>query len=598
MKRWLAVSNRVFSCAAAIAAAWVPVERAAAQATSRASVDGGGFQGDFDSGPAVVSADGRFVAFASTASNLSGADMNFASDVFVHDRATGQIELISVDSAGVQANFDSVSPAISADGRFVAFASLASNLDPNDMNGTWDVFLRDRTAGVTTMVSVDSAGVQGNLDATNPAISAGGRFVAFQSYSSNLVADDTNGLQDIFVHDTQTGSTTRASVDSSGIEGDGESITPSISDNGLLVAFASGSTNLVPLGSDGNGAFDVFVHDFGTFQTVIASVADAGFAGNSDSLNPTITPDGGAVSFTSFATQLVAGDTNGAGDIFVRDLFGGTTERVSVATGGAQGNGGSVAGAIAAGGRFVGFRSNASNLVAGDTNFAQDVFVHDRQTGTTTRASVNSAGAQADDASSSVSISGDGLVVAFTSAATNLVLGDTNFASDVFVRDREPCADGTVNAGAGPVADVLSVNGSFRVATIPARTLVQVSLAASPAGPSSGVDYAVWVWRGLAQKQGPLTVGPSTLGCTVNPTPFSLGSTPQPFKCVLGGLSPDFCAGSRVLGRSPASAPWSLGKPSGLRSGTVLTLQGVVEDLGAANAAGLSATNAVAVIVP
>lgn len=583
--------------AAAAAVGAAPARESIAQTTIRASVDSAGAQSDLDSGPAAISANGRMVAFASTASNLVPNDLNFASDVFVFDRLTGTTVLASADSAGVPGAFDSVAPAISANGRFVVFSSYASNLDPNDTNGASDVFLKDLVTGALRMVSVDSAGVQGDLDSTGPAISSDGRYVAYQSYATNLVPNDMNSAQDIFVFDTVTAATTRASVDSGGAEGDFDSITPSISTNGLLVAFASGASNLVgPL--DGNGFFDVFVHDFGTLQTVAASVLFDGFTGNGDSLNPVISPDGGAVSFTSFASNLVPSDSNGSGDVFVRDLFNGTTERSSVGTGGVQSNANSPVGAISADKRFVAFRSLATNLVAGDTNFAQDVFLHERATGITIRVSLDSAGTQADDASSSVAVSGDGRFVAFTSAATNLVPGDTNFASDVFLRDARTCADGTVGSGSGPAVDVLDVNGATRVATVAARTPITVRLAASPAGPLAAANYALWVWRGLPARQETLTISGTAVGCTVNPTPFTPAIGPPAFKCLRGGFGPEYCGSTPTLGASPPSAPWSLTKASGLRSGTVLTLQGVIRDDGAGNPSLLSVTNAVILRIP
>jgi len=294
--------------------------------TTRVSVDSAGTQGTGGhSYETSLSADGRFVAFRSEATNLVAGDTNAADDIFVHDRQTGTTTRVSVDSAGTQGNSYSYTPSISADGRYVAFLSNASNLVAGDTNASWDIFVHDRQTGTTTRVSVDSTGTQGNgASAYHPSLSADGRFVAFLSEASNLVAGDTNGRSDIFVHDRQTGTTTRVSVDSAGTQGTGgHSYTPSISADGRYVAFASTATNLVA--GDTNGTGDIFVHDRQT----------------------------GFVAFFSYATNLVAGDTNGLRDIFVHDRQTGTTIRVSVDSAGTQGNGNSFAPSISADGRFV-----------------------------------------------------------------------------------------------------------------------------------------------------------------------------------------------------------------------------------------------------
>jgi Tol biopolymer transport system component len=169
-----------------------------------------------------------------------------------------QTARVSVDSSGNQGNCWSSYPSISSDGRYVAFSSLASNLVAGDTNGAYDIFVHDRQTGVTTRVSVDSSGNEGNDISGAPSISSDGRYVAFESYASNLVADTDSGL-DIFVHDRQTGMTSRVSVNSSGNKGNGASIYPSMSSDGRYVAFESDASNLVAC--DTNGWPDIFVHD-------------------------------------------------------------------------------------------------------------------------------------------------------------------------------------------------------------------------------------------------------------------------------------------------------------------------------------------------
>ncbi len=231
---------------------------ALAQGTWRVSADSSGVDGNGGSYEPSISGDGRFVAFWSPATNLVPGDTNSKEDVFVHDRQSGTTTRVSVDSLGVQGNGASLFPSISGDGRFVAFQSRATNLVPGDTNGWSDVFVHDRQTGTTTRVSVDSSGVQGNLDSSFPSISGDGRFVAFYSFANNLVSGDTNGRADVLVHDRQSGTTTRVSIDSSGIQGKSLSEHPSISGDGRFVAFESAATNLVP--GDTNAKRDVFVH--------------------------------------------------------------------------------------------------------------------------------------------------------------------------------------------------------------------------------------------------------------------------------------------------------------------------------------------------
>ncbi len=341
---------------------------------------------------------------------------------------------VSVDSAGVEGNRESQFPSISPDGQLVAFSSDASNLVAGDTNGREDVFVHDRTTGQTQRVSLDSAGEQGNGGSKYPSISADGQDVAFQSAGSNLVAGDTNGAWDVFVHDRSTGQTERVSVNTSGAEGNDGSGYPSISADGQIVAFHSRASNLVA--GDKNGTPDVFVHDCSTGLTERVSVSSSGKGGNSDSRDPSISADGRIVAFYSLASNLVAGDTNRSTDVFVHDRSTGQTERVSVDTSGAEGNEESQDPAIAAEGKIVAFYSAASNLVAGDTNGYPDVFVHDRLTGITERVSVHSNGNEANEENLHPSISADGRIVAYSSWASNLVAGDTNSTVDVFLHDR------------------------------------------------------------------------------------------------------------------------------------------------------------------
>ncbi|MCI0586754.1 MAG: hypothetical protein L0323_07950 [Planctomycetes bacterium] len=398
----------------------------------RVSVDSTGAQADGDSLSCSISDNGRFVAFDSLATNLVPGDTNGASDVFVHDVKMGTTVRVSVDSQGAQGNAASSSPSISGNGRFVVFLSLASNLVPGDTNGARDVFVHDVRTGATVRASVDSEGAQADEDCFFPSISGNGKVVAFQSAATNLVPGDTGGNSDVFVHDVKTGSTIRVSVDSEGVQGNEDSFTPAISANGKLVAFQSAATNLVA--GDANAAADVFVHDVKKGTTIRASVDSEGAEAGSPSFSPAVSGSGKSVAFASGASDLVPGDTNGEIDVLVRDLKKGTTTRVSVDSAGAESNGGGVQPSISKNGRTVAFQSESTDLVPGDTNGASDIFVRDAKSGTTTRVSVDAAGVEADSVSDSPSISGNARFVAFRSLASNLVPGDTNAVFDIFVR--------------------------------------------------------------------------------------------------------------------------------------------------------------------
>ncbi len=415
----------------------LPTTAMAAVTTTRVSVASGGAQAsDVSWGPSV-SADGRFVAFASAATNLVLADANGFNDIFVYDRLLGTTEIVSVPWPGALANGDSSWPSISADGRFVVFDSLATNLVGADGNGASDVFVHDRLLGTTERASVKSGGGEANGDSAVAVISADGRFVAFRSAASNLVSGDGNGLQDVFVHDCQLGTTQRVNVNTDGTEANGDTLVPAISSDGRFVAFVSSATNLV--GGDVNLAPDVFVHDCLLRSTERVSLATGGAAGNGNSLSASVSADGRFVAFASAANNLVPGDNNGAPDVFVRDRRLGTTDLISASLIGTVGDGWSGGPAISSDGRDVAFWSRATNLVAGDTNNREDVFVRDRFAGLTDMVSVASDGTHSNDlspASSAPRISADGRDVTFDSRAWNLVPGDTNNQADVFVADR------------------------------------------------------------------------------------------------------------------------------------------------------------------
>jgi Tol biopolymer transport system component len=372
-----------------------------------------------------MSGDGRLVAFDSNAVLAPGA-AHGVRNVYVYERSTGAISLVSVGLNGVPSNGDSQRATVSTDGRFVAFWSAADNLVDGDTNGVTDAFVRDRQTNTTTRVSVGPDGRQANGASARPVISGDGNLVAFESAASNLLPDnvlgkkgDTNGVRDVYVYNRSAQTTVRVSVGSDGKEGRGESVRPSISADGHYVAFQSLAA-FDP--ADTNGKTDVYVHDMSSGTTQLVSVSPGGAVGDQGSFSPSVSADGRYIAYWSNAHNLVADDTNGVADVFVADRTTGRTERVSVGTDGAESDGASSDPSISRDGRYVSFWSAATNLVPGDTNGKRDVFVVDREKGTTQRVSVASDGTQGngDSYSPCVAVIDDGRVaVAFDSASTN-----------------------------------------------------------------------------------------------------------------------------------------------------------------------------------
>jgi Tol biopolymer transport system component len=444
----------------------------------------------------ALSADGQIVAYASAAPDLVTDDVNNLTDVFVSDRARRETTRVSLGRNGAQANGPSAidsPPALSADGRIVAFSSTATNLVAGDTNTADDVFVYDRVRKETARVSVGPDGGQatsgdGGVPAHSywPSLSADGRYVAFASDATNLVADDTNSATDVFVHDRQAKTTVRVSVGPGGAQTDQVSASPRINGDGSVVAFVSAAHNLAA--GDTNDVPDVFVRDLKAGTTVEVKTG-GGQPGNGASSSPALSADGRFVAFATEATNLVPGDTNDAADIVVFDRVSGGLERVSVGPGGALGDRAADTPSISADGRFVAFSSEATNLVSGDTNKRGDIFVRDRRIGTTTRVSVGPAPAgggpaialEANQSSARPSQSADGRFVAFQSGAGNLVPDDTNSAPDIFVHDRTPvrgywlvAADGGIFAYGA--VDFLGSTGAIRLVK------PVVGMAASPTG--------------------------------------------------------------------------------------------------------------------
>lgn len=441
MKKNILLSiNTCFSVLVIIAYTFLNAN-AATPITARISVDSNGTQANGSSSWSSISGQGRYVAFLSDSTNLVTGDTNAKSDVFIYDSQSGTVERVSVHTNGTEGDDNDALRAytFSDDGRYLVFESRSTNLVDNDTNGVEDIFIHDLQTSETSRISVNGSGVQGDGRSQYAAISADGRYIAFESEATNLISTDTNGRRDIFVHDRQTGTVTRVSVKSDGTVADDNSYYPVLSSDGRYVAFYSYAANLVD--NDTNGVPDVFVHDRQTGTTTRVSVHTNGTQANSDSYYLDMSSDGRYIVFESYATSLVDNDTNQTAvnngeDVFVHDTQTSVTTRVNVDSLGNASSLDSVSymPTLSADGRFVTFQSDATNLVLDDTNGREDIFMHDRQTGETVRISIDSSGSQADNGSARAVISEDGRYVAFGSWATNLVDNDSNSMSDVFLR--------------------------------------------------------------------------------------------------------------------------------------------------------------------
>ncbi len=519
-------------------------------AMSIASVSSSGVQGDADSLSSAISGDGRYVVFASNANNLVPNDQYGQQDIFRFDRLTCTTVRVSEAPDGTSANGNSDYPTISSDGRYIAFSSNAFNLMSGPIQVEPAIYVRDMQMSTmrrfasssiinvypqisddgayllygstvydlstNQQVSVLTLGLNATLsgnrryiafysnlnlvsddtknnydlyvydiqnqhyDRITPdgaaafssrlSISNDGRYVAFISPENNLVPNDTNGTWDVFVHDRVIGQTIRVSIASDGTQANGSSQSATISGDGRYVVFTSKANNLVA--GDGDDLYDVFVHDIPNAQTYKISVGLNGTLADGDSSGyyASISDDGSYITFTSYAKNLIEGDINGSNDVFVAQLAAyappppenplptatitplppatlgapvgnftcnpsASMSMVSVNANGTQANASSIFSYISSTDRYIAYESLASNLVSDDTNGRYDVFVFDRQTCQTVRASTAADGTQGNDNSRFPSISADGRYVGFMSIATNLSIGDSDSLWDIYVKD-------------------------------------------------------------------------------------------------------------------------------------------------------------------
>ncbi len=410
-----------------------------------ASANPAGIPGSGNSRNPSISGNSRFVAFDSIAEDLVPGS-GIGSDVFVTDLATGEVELISRSASGGAANDESLGAVISADGRFVAFASAATNLvSPAISTQVTQVYLRDRQTGVTTLVSASASGAPATSSCFNVAISGNGRIVAFDTSANNLVAGDTNSARDVFRFDADTGHVTLESRSSTGVIGNDDSSNPTLDFDGEILAYESDATNLEP--GDTNGVTDVFLHDrsFSNFGlTKRLTSIDELDQPNGRTFRPSISSNGRLIAFASDATNLVPGDTNGRRDVF---LFrhADTITRVSVLTDGTQGSRDSDIPAISGNGRFVAFVTASPELGAGGST--QAALVVDTATGNVRAASRRRDQASLVSSAFFPSLDFGGTSVAFASADPGIVKNDANGASDVFAERAPFIAAGDVLTG-------------------------------------------------------------------------------------------------------------------------------------------------------
>jgi Tol biopolymer transport system component len=412
-----------------------------AQNAKRVSLGEMGFEGNDNSDicASSLSTDGQFLAFDSFATNLVALDYNRHADVFVRDLEQNTTVRVSLNSSGVEGSMASTAPSISGDGRFIAFQSYADNLIINDQNFDEDVFVHDRQSGQTECISVGMFGRTGNGRSWSPVISADGHYVCFVSRASDLVSADGNWNADVFVYDRWNGSMERISIDSNGVEANSFSESASMSADGRVIAFCSHASNLVV--EDSNSRKDIFVHDRLYGDTMRVSLSETGNQANDQSVEPSISADGKWISFTSFASNLHSLDTNGVSDIFLYDLENSSIDLVRRGAGDKISTYPSSNSTLSADGRFMVFQSGARNWASNDNNGVDDIYLYDRQLTTLERISVGEGDVEANWDCMRPSMNANASKVVYTTRADNLddnnVDDDNNDKVDVYQYTRK-----------------------------------------------------------------------------------------------------------------------------------------------------------------
>ncbi len=459
------------AAAALVTLALLGTARAAILSIERVSENSKGIAGFSFCNDPVISGNGRFVAFVSDSNNLVPGDSNNNSDIFVKDLVSNTIEIVSRNNAGQQGNFSSSQPSISADGRYVCFLSVSNNLVPADVSGNVDAFVRDRQAQTIVQASVRSDGSQvptGLGETEYAVISGNGRVVAFQ-HDADMIGPEFSEEPGggVYVRELASQSTQRVAFQADGDDAVG-GIRCAISEDGRMVAFDSQDNGIVPGDPAPNADIYVVDRQSGNTRWVSEGINDSPLRGHS--ILRGMSSDGQYVSFEADHPNLVNGDTNGVSDVFLRNVPGNNTVRVSVGPGGLQGNDFSGDGAdVSADGRFVTFSSAATNLIAGDTNEHLDVFVRDLEQQTTERISLREDGSQALSFSVHPDMSDDGRIVVFQSPGD--FVGPNNNIGQVYavelgeeVANRPPVAnapsDQTIKTKAAKAKVKLDGSGS------------------------------------------------------------------------------------------------------------------------------------------
>jgi hypothetical protein len=508
------------------------------------SIGPGGVLSDGMSDFPSISSDGRYVAFFSAATDLVTGDTNGQYDVFVRDLSAGTTVRASLASDSSQANDWSGQPSISADGMSVAFMSGATNLVAGGGSGFGDIYVRNMQAGTTVLASLAYDGTLPNTASLNPSISGDGRYVAFETSATNMVAGGGNGMSQIYVRDLLAGETTQVSVANDGSSANGTCITTTISAGGRFVTFFSIASNLVP-GATASGP-QLFLFDRQSRAVELVSGTPDGSAPNGQALGgsgnyagrASLSPDGNFVAFFSAASNLVPGDNDWDLDAFLRDRAQGTTVLASRSNDGTPFGSGISGLSVSADGRFVAFPPGGGSI--GWSALGGQIGVRDLTTMRTVIYSVGPGNTLASGFSGSTALSGDGRILAFMSNASNLVAGDTNGQQDVFSVSLP--ADGPVYAQSLSVAPTSAPGGSTFTGTISLNT----------AAPAGGATIQLASSAPEAQVPAVVTIpaGSASAPFSIPTLPVS-GSTPVAVTASYGGGSP--WAGFTLTRAVPAS---------------------------------------------
>ncbi|MFQ5748483.1 MAG: hypothetical protein ACE5H3_03375 [Planctomycetota bacterium] len=520
---------------------------AVCQGNERVSLDSQGMEASGGNRSPDMTSDGRFVVFASNAPLVPNSQ-NSKYQIYVRDRQAGTTTLASINNQGVWANQDCELPHVSDNGRFVVYQSESGNLSPIDDPASSDIFLRDLQAGITKRMSLSAGGNIPSGESFFPEISGYGRFVVFATAATNFSPLDNDSLLDVYLRDRDVDGNgifdepggvemVLISVNSRGKKGNSASQRPCISADGRFVAFQSYASNLVP--KDDNGFWDLFLRDRdpdgngvfdepGSVRPLVANRNSFGFIGDGISFFPAFSSDGRFVAFLSSSKNLIQSDTNGVHDIFLFDRISGTTILVNRSQDGGQTGRKATFSTlgISPEGRWVAYASGSRDIVPGDTNRKWDLFLFDRVTEKTVRVDLGPGGVEADgtsgfgyrDSNPNLPLGLGGRFIAFSSEATNLVPGDTNGLFDIFVRDRGR-VDALILSGPASVAvgNTATVTLGGAPANLPFRLMASGDL-----GGSFLFDHPFDLGPGFKTIATGITDGAGNASWTSGPVPAKL----------------------------------------------------------------------------